>query len=109
MFDENLTTMQQEKIMRYLIQRYRISCSRMDRYEECDCVFEHYETYKSDKTTKMLVENALKELDVDEQRIIQKSYIENNTDLWYLDYYTKSTYYRLKTKALSKFLHCLHV
>lgn len=36
--------------------------------------------------------------------IITKDYIENVDHIWYLDYFSKSTYYRMKHRAFNEFL-----
>ena len=51
---------------------------------------------------------ALKQLDEDTYRIIYNEYILNKPPRWYTEYYSPSTYYRLKKAGLEKFLNCLH-
>jgi hypothetical protein len=45
-------------------------------------------------------------LQLDEQlaRIIFNEYLTNKVDNWWIYYYSKSTYYRLKNKAMDCFL-----
>ncbi len=109
MFDENLTTQQQEQIMKYLIKCYKQSSNRIKRAEACNTIQENEKLYLSDKTTRMLVDDALNELSPDEREIIVNCYIDVKKEGWYLDYFSRSTFYRLKSKAVNKFLHCLHV
>lgn len=108
MFDESLSFSQKEQILRYLMRCYRLSTNRINRFEVCHCVKENQQTYYQDKTTQLLVEDALRELSEDEQRIIRFDYMMPRKDYWYLEFFSKSTYYRLKSKAVDKFLRCLH-
>lgn len=43
-------------------------------------------------------------LDIESQRILYFDYIKKKSKNWYLGYYSKSTYYRLKNNALDEFL-----
>ncbi|MDD8048674.1 MAG: hypothetical protein PHH04_03615 [Thomasclavelia sp.] len=46
----------------------------------------------------------------DESRmIIEHDFLLSNNKSWYLDYYSKSTYYRMKTKAMEEILFYLNV
>ncbi len=108
MFDENLTMQQKEQIMNYLMKCYRKSSYRAKQYEQFDMIAENQATYRYDKTTCLLVEVALQEMDTDEKRIITHDFMYPENNQWYLEYYTRSTYYRLKNRAIDKFLRCLH-
>lgn len=50
----------------------------------------------------------LEELSKDERRILVRDFIETSDRNWWMDYYSKSTYYRLKNEAIKHFLDCLH-
>ncbi|MEI7668393.1 MAG: hypothetical protein WCI62_05325 [Erysipelotrichaceae bacterium] len=51
---------------------------------------------------------VLEELSIDERRILVRDFIETSDRNWWMDYYSKSTYYRLKNEAIKHFLDCLH-
>ncbi len=53
------------------------------------------------------IEYAISQLDVDSRLIIFNDFMAKNKGYWYLDYYSMSTYYRLRTIAINKFLDCL--
>ena len=108
MIDENLSFQQKEQIVRYLMKCYRKSSNRIHRYEICDSVRENFEIYRYDKTTCMLVDDALQELTQDERKIIRYDYMHPKEGQWYLEYFSRSTYHRLKVQAVDKFLRCLH-
>lgn len=43
-------------------------------------------------------------IDADSRRILENDFINVKEPGWYLDYYSKSTYYRLKNIALNRFI-----
>lgn len=53
------------------------------------------------------VDFTLSQLDEDSKLIITNDFINKNKGYWYLDYYSVSTYYRLRNIAINKFLDCL--
>lgn len=55
-----------------------------------------------------LIEVTLECLDEDFRRIIRNDFLDPQPKQWWMDYYAKSTYYRLKQRALEHFLRCLH-
>ena len=50
------------------------------------------------------VDYILQQLDEQSAKIIYNDYLVNSTDNWWIYYYSKSTYYRLKNKAMDIFL-----
>ena len=53
---------------------------------------------------KIKVDYILLQLDEQLARIIFNEYLTNKIDNWWIYYYSKSTYYRLKNKAMDSFL-----
>jgi hypothetical protein len=53
---------------------------------------------------KIKVDYILLQLDEQLARIIFNEYLTNKVDNWWIYYYSKSTYYRLKNKAMDCFL-----
>ena len=52
-----------------------------------------------------LFEKIIKMLSTDEELIIRKEFLERNgSSNWYLDYWSKSSYYKYKHEAINKFL-----
>ncbi len=61
-----------------------------------------------DKTYLFLIHETLKYLSYEEQRLLNNDFLMPITKNWWMDYYAKSTYYRLRYVAVSRFLDCLH-
>lgn len=51
-----------------------------------------------------LLDYAISQLDEDSQRIIYFDFVYRNDKYWWREFYSKSTYYRLKNIALDTFL-----
>ena len=51
-----------------------------------------------------LLDYAISQLDEDSQRIIYFDFVYRNNRYWWREYYSKSTYYRLKNVALDLFI-----
>ena len=61
-----------------------------------------YESYISD------VQNAIKAMDGVDKRIIRNEIFNIAQPMWWIPYYSKSTYYRLRKKAIERFLKCFY-
>ncbi len=59
---------------------------------------------KEEKHKQIPYDYIISKLDVESQRIIYSDYVVKQPQYWYLKFYSKSTYYRLKNIALDKFL-----
>lgn len=53
-----------------------------------------------------MIINALSQ---DSQLIIKNEFVEQRKDEWWIDYYSRATYYRLKTRALEEFLFYVNI
>lgn len=49
-------------------------------------------------------EILINSLSLESKRIIQKDFIDKVDGDWWLDYYSRATYYRVKTRAMEEFL-----
>lgn len=88
--------------------------------KEADCVVRYLfdmrnkKLSKGDKATKddrrflEIIEYAYNRLTPEEKRIIQAEYININERNWWQDYYSRTTYYRLKKKTLKDFTEGLY-
>ncbi len=56
-----------------------------------------------------VIDQIISYLDEDSQLIIIKEFMYKSKSSWYLEYYSKSTYYRLKNAAMINFLDCLPI
>lgn len=53
------------------------------------------------------LDSVLLRLSPEKREIIINDFIERKDKLWYLEFYSRSTYYRLKNEAMTSFLNCL--
>lgn len=53
------------------------------------------------------IDAVLASLGEDEALILRYDYFENRTPKWYMNYFTRSTYYRIKTRAIDEFVRCV--
>ena len=53
------------------------------------------------------IDAVLDAMDADEALILRCDYFENRTPKWYMNYFTRSTYYRIKTRAIDEFVRCV--
>lgn len=56
-----------------------------------------------------LFEKILDSMDCEEKRIIVNDFASNMQKYWWTGYYSRSTYYRLKAKAMKTFIDCIHL
>lgn len=54
-------------------------------------------------------EIIIKALSPDSQLIITNEFVEQRSDEWWVDFYSRATYYRLKTRALEEVLFYLNI
>jgi hypothetical protein len=56
----------------------------------------------------LTIDEVLRSLDEDAYRIIAHDFLQPNPKNWWMEYYAKTTYYRLKARSMDAFLRCLH-
>ena len=54
------------------------------------------------------IDCALEFLTIKEKRILQADYIDHLEKNWWMEYYSRTSYYRIKEAALRRFINCLH-
>ena len=59
---------------------------------------------KGDDPIAVVVDGILKMMNEDERKILENEYIRNYPRNWWQNYYSKSRYYRIKSKALRSFI-----
>ncbi len=96
-----------EKIVKYIGNIYRKSIVRKEIKTGILQVNEESNTYKYNDDLVIAIDCYLNECSRDTKCIIEKEYLNKNDPYWYLEYYTKSTYYRLKKKAILEFINCM--
>lgn len=85
-----------------------------NKYRGCliHCLFDRYRRAKIRNEGECLVriiDTVISFLDEDSRLIITNEFMYKSKSTWYLNYYSKSTFYRLKNEAMIHFLDCLHI
>jgi hypothetical protein len=78
-----------------------------DKYNKSRFMLENYNQQDKNYDLYLLVQFALDDIDEDSKRILTQEYINKRESYWWNDYYSQTTYYSLKRKALEQFLACL--
>ena len=104
-----LTYKELEKIVRHIGKTYRKSVLRREINAGIMQVNEQSSTFKNDSDLIFTIDCYLNECSRDTKCIIENEFLKKNESLWYLDYYTKSTYYRLKKKSIFEFINCMNL
>ncbi len=55
-----------------------------------------------------LMRHALSQLNEEHKKIIMKEFMEKTSPNWYLEYYSRSSFYRHKQQSMDTFIRCLH-
>ncbi len=96
-----------EYIARYISRRYREAKVRLDVSAAPAMVTEPNGMYADDAKYVYYVERCLLECSRSTQLIIRREYLSKPEKDWYISYFSRSTYYRLRAKAAEEFVHCL--
>ena len=87
---------------------YRSYKKEIEIFEYQNCVAENYRTYKAESEFIYLIDVNLRHCSKDTRCIITHDYLMDSEQDWYRDFYSKSTYYRLKRNAVKEFVDCLN-
>ena len=88
-----------------------------DQVKLIDFIVKKYNKQKQDELQRLycfdidlvnLIDHSLNRLDQESLRIIHNDFILPKPKQWWNGYYSKTIYYRLKNKAMSQFINCLH-
>jgi hypothetical protein len=52
--------------------------------------------------------HALSQLNEEQKKIIKYEFMEKSSPNWYLEYYSRSSFYRHKNQSMDTFIRCLH-
>lgn len=106
-----LKNREQEGIIRYLTQCYRKSSQRLKLHRHLmkERKLEASEEQQCGELTVALYESALEALPEMYREIIVREFLDESADGWFYNYYTKSTFYRLRQRAIHEFIDCLNV
>lgn len=66
-------------------------------YQEAIEAFEFIET----------IDAILDAMDYDEALILRNDYFNHREAKWFMNYYSKSTYYRIRSRAIDEFVRCV--
>lgn len=62
----------------------------------------------NDKLIICIMEYALRRSSKESRTIIHNDFVYKSEHSWYLEYFSKATYYRYKAKAIDEFINCLN-
>jgi hypothetical protein len=93
---------QKKQLISYLFvlwgQSKMICESTHDSYDHC-CVRDDFDR---------LMRHAIAQLNEEQKKIIIKEFAEKKSPNWYLEYYSRSSFYRHKHQSMDTFIRCLH-
>lgn len=109
MLDKSLGVKEKEIIIKYLAKSYKISKKRESIYQFQGNLREKDGIYNEDKTVIHLIDSTIEECTRNTQLIIMNEYFKNKEYDWYLGYFSRSSFYRLKRLAIEEFIDCLNI
>ncbi len=101
-----------DRRVREVAYRYRYARAKLNAFEQSakkdaylfrEPVETSKDTVRHEKTV-FAVENSLNFLDPVHKELILKDYLVAENDFWWVHFYSRSTYYRTKRKAMMEFL-----
>lgn len=95
-------------VLEKLSECYLKSLRRIEIYEY-QGIKEESTQYHADLIMIEMIEIMLNACSENTQIIIKNEYLNHKRHEWYLDYYSRSNYYRLKKQAISEFIDCLNI
>lgn len=93
-----------ENIMLYLAEMYKDKKERIESKKESSK--KNY-LLDSDEEYVRFIDFMVSFMPLEFERIIKNDYLEKRKVKWWLEFYTKSTYYRRKREAVKLFVDCL--
>jgi len=97
-----MTFKEKEQLLRYIFNKR----NQLLMYQQHICESQYQEESAQEKYLRW-VHYALCSCSKESQIIIEKEFILHEDKNWWYDYYSRSTYYRMKHKAMNEFLCCL--
>ncbi len=98
-----------KKIMKHIGDIYKKAKKRVDVFHFNNCIEENWAVYDADRQLIHLIERTLRDCNSDTKNIIQHDYLRVSHSRWYEPYYSRTSYYRLKKKAIEEFLTLLNI
>ena len=107
---KNLNTKEMDTVISSIAKVYRQAKKYMDLSAYSGYIRERQTEYDESRSIIALVNRSLQDCSRYTQLIIRKEYLENNKqEQWYLEYYSKTTYYRMRKKAMEEFLENMNL
>ncbi len=106
---EESTYTKNKTIAKYIGKEYQRAKQRMDILEFSNSVERNAEVYHRDMTFVHTIDRLLFDCSRTTRLIVQHEFLANDEAEWFLDYYSRSTYYRMKRKAVEEFVNCLNI
>ena len=100
---------EKRKIIKYIGDIYLKAQKRVDVLHFNNCIEENWAVYDNDTQLIHLIDRTLLDCSNDTKNIIRHDYLEVSNSHWYESYYSRSSYYRLKKKAIEEFLNNLNI
>ena len=94
---------EKEQLIRYIFNKR----NQLLLYEKYVCEKE-YKEYSSADLFLRWVQYALNSCSKEGRLILEKEFILYERKDWWYNYYSRSSYYRFKQRAMDEFLDCLH-
>ncbi len=88
---------------------YRCCKTRMKYYERMAIVSENQKEYQDDLALVTIVDLTLENCSRVSQLIIRKEFLEINDKNWYMEFFSRTTFYRNKKKAVKEFIENLTI
>lgn len=100
----SLTNRQLRNITQVICENYRSCKRKMESMENQNIVSLNMNEYTDAREYVRSVDRILQDCSSDTQLIITKGFLMNSNPVWYLDYFSRNTFYRLRHKAVVEFL-----
>ncbi|MBR3357541.1 MAG: hypothetical protein IKG46_06890 [Solobacterium sp.] len=106
--NKTMTDSAKRKVAEYIGSVYRRSRKRMDVMLHSG-VEESTAQYHTDADMVYLVDRALEDCSKDTRFIIRRELLQKPDPYWYEEFYSRTTYYRLRKQAIDEFLDSLNI
>lgn len=108
MVSKKLKFEEKRLILQKISECYLKSSRRIEIYEY-QGIREESEQYQADCAVRQMIQIALNACSENTQIIIENEYLKSKQHEWYLNYYSRSNFYRLKKQAIHEFIDCLNI
>lgn len=97
-------------VMKYIGSVYCRCCRRLESIEIGGNADRSHEAYHDDLELIHLIDSTLQACEKNTRCIIRHDFLSaNNEKDWYQEFYSRSSYYRLRRMAIDEFIRCLNI